>query len=349
MAPNGVEHSVSLGENGTIQHNGQEWGKIYHRANEPNSGLNHIDIFLRAAAPSGRWRIGLRGREVVDGRLHAWIERDAPGRNQSRILRSQATSLFTTNTICNSFRAIAVGAYDGTRPDRPATRFSSRGPTADGRQKPELVAPGHRILAARSTPPGGFQGERPLIAKSGTSMAAPWVSGTIALMYQAAGRKLTIHEVRSLLIGTADPHNGPPGRTSTRLGYGYLNTVAAVEAARRLRGENNTNVGWKVPSPAESVVENDNLPNPADRALGLPIAKDATLSIAPHAPPNEDQAYTSAATQTPPRIVESALSESDENDENDENEDQRAGSPWSCDTDMEDLNEALIELGLEVE
>jgi hypothetical protein len=53
-------------------------------------------------------------------------------------------------------------------------------------------------------------------------------------MHQAAGRPLTIVEARRLLIGTADPAPGGPGRGPTRLGYGYLNIAAAVEAARRL-------------------------------------------------------------------------------------------------------------------
>jgi hypothetical protein len=53
-------------------------------------------------------------------------------------------------------------------------------------------------------------------------------------MFAAAKRPLTIHEVRRALIGTADPHPGPSGRTSTQLGYGYLNTAAAVAAARRI-------------------------------------------------------------------------------------------------------------------
>ena len=65
-------------------------------------------------------------------------------------------------------------------------------------------------------------------------MAAPWVSGTVALMFSAAGRPLTIHDIRRALIGTTDPHPGPSGRTSTQLGYGYLNTAAAVAAARRI-------------------------------------------------------------------------------------------------------------------
>jgi len=65
-------------------------------------------------------------------------------------------------------------------------------------------------------------------------MAAPHVAGTVALMYQAASRPLSINEVRRVLIGTTDPHPGPPGRSSTQLGYGYLNTEAAVAAVREL-------------------------------------------------------------------------------------------------------------------
>ena len=173
----------------------------------------------------------------MDGRLHAWIERDATGRYQSRFPRAQATSRFTTNTICNCFRAIAVGAYDRSRPDRPPTRFSSRGPTADGRQKPEIAAPGYRFAPRARCRGTAGAASRSSCVKSGTSMAAPWVSGTVALMMAAAGRPLTIHEIRRALIGTADPHPGPSGRTSTQLGYGYLNTAAAVAAARRIGAE----------------------------------------------------------------------------------------------------------------
>jgi subtilisin family serine protease len=236
-APTGQAFSVALDNRLRLEDAGAVWGNFYHRLHEPNSGLNHIVVYLYTAAPSGTWQVVLHGRDVVDGRLHAWIERDAGSRYQSRFPRSQATTPYTTNTICNCFKAIAVGAFDGTRQDRPPTIFSSRGPTADGRQKPEIAAPGYKILAARSLPKQGWQGERRLCVKSGTSMAAPVVSGTVALMMAAAGRPLSIHEIRRALIGSVDPHPGPTGRSSTQLGYGYVNTSAAVAAARRIGAE----------------------------------------------------------------------------------------------------------------
>jgi hypothetical protein len=236
ISPDGREFSVALDDRLRLVDGPDRWGNVYHRRNEPNSGLNHIVVFLYTTAPPGQWQVVIRGRDVVDGRLHAWIERDAGRDNQSRFPRAQATSRYTTNTICNCFRAIAVGAYDATRPDRPPARFSSRGPTADGRQKPEVAAPGYQIRAARSRPITGWRpGDARLCVKSGTSMAAPWVSGTVALVMQAAGRPLTIHEIRRVLIGSADELPGPAGRSSTRLGYGYLDIPAAVAAARQLR------------------------------------------------------------------------------------------------------------------
>jgi hypothetical protein len=80
--------------------------------------------------------------------------------------------------------AIVVGSVHKERPHTYGTSFfSSRGPTADGRMKPDCVAPGERILSVRNdarTLGANATIEDLYTEMSGTSMAAPHVSGLIA-------------------------------------------------------------------------------------------------------------------------------------------------------------------------
>jgi subtilisin family serine protease len=82
----------------------------------------------------------------------------------------------------NLEESIAVGSIHKQNPHTyGVSYFSSRGPTADGRQKPDLVAPGERILSCRHRFAAGARAVGDLyVEMSGTSMAAPHVSGVLA-------------------------------------------------------------------------------------------------------------------------------------------------------------------------
>lgn len=235
-SPNGLQStSVALGDQSAMMLDGQEICQIYHRAFDPNNHDHHINIFIYPGAPAGLWTVTITGEDVVDGRLHAWIERDEACRYcQSYFSQDQAVPFSTTGTICNGFRTIAVGAYNPHSETRELAHFSSMGPTRDGRQKPDLVAPGVDILAARSTPRDTSIDFQPLTYKSGTSMAAPHVTGTIALMFEAAKRPLTINETRRLLLTSTTPPAQPIStELATRVGSGYLNIEKAVATTRQ--------------------------------------------------------------------------------------------------------------------
>jgi serine protease AprX len=141
---------------------------------------------------------------------------------------------------------ITVGAssHNGTvdRSDDTVAAFSSRGPTAiDLEPKPDLVAPGvgiESIAEAGSTlwntkPLMRLWGTvptatEPYLSLSGTSMAAPIVSGAIALMLQANPR-LTPSQVKAILEFTAESRAGYDALTQ---GAGFLNARGAVEVAQ---------------------------------------------------------------------------------------------------------------------
>ncbi len=95
-------------------------------------------------------------------------------------------------------------------------RFSSRGPTADGRLKPEVVAMGSGNYAA-TVNDGVYHGV------SGTSAACPLVAGIVAQML-CAHPGLTPAQVREALFHSADRFETP----DFSYGYGLVNAVDAV-------------------------------------------------------------------------------------------------------------------------
>jgi subtilisin family serine protease len=222
---------VRLGERADLSIAGRAVGRVYHRKHDPNNGDNHIVAYLDPVGCPGNWTVTIEARRVTSGRFHAWIERDdsCPG-CQARFSVADSNPATTIGTITTSHLPLIVGAYNGHDPARPAAPFSSRGPSRDGRRKPDLAAPGVDVLAARSAAMGTSRSAGLLVRKSGTSMATPHVTGAVALCLQAVGHRLSAREIRSLVLGSCDP---VPDSDPYRFGHGYLNIPHLVAEAQR--------------------------------------------------------------------------------------------------------------------
>ena len=169
----------------------------------------------------------------------------------------------------NEPSAITVGATNtyGTdaRGDDTIATYSSRGPTRsywtdaagekhyDNLIKPDLVAPGNRLISAQSdenllvTSHPELDADRTTDEKkdmmflSGTSMATPVVAGAAALMLQA-NPSLTPNLVKAILMYTAQPI---AGFNTFEQGAGQLNIEGAIRLAKLVRTNltNNTQLG----------------------------------------------------------------------------------------------------------
>ncbi|MCP4470116.1 MAG: S8 family peptidase [Gammaproteobacteria bacterium] len=221
---------TNLGERIEIIEDGDTIGTLYNRASDPNNEDNHIDLFLYPTAPPGHWKLSIRAIEVTDGCFHAWLERDdSCPRCQTRFGDADCDGSYSTGTLANSNVPLVVGAYDVHDPAMSPAPFSSVGPTRDGRKKPDLVAPGVGVLSAQSAPVGSTSNSGLYIRKSGTSMAAPHVTGAVALCMEGASTPLTSHEIRRLVLDTAQ-RSATGAHYSTQLGHGYLDVRKLIDA-----------------------------------------------------------------------------------------------------------------------
>jgi len=217
--------SVSLGSNGRLlSDTGDVLIFVSHRVEDPNNGDNTVNVFLESGLPTGAWTLRLHGEQISDGRFHAWIERDDSAQSNFPEPRDNTHTL---GSISTGHMSIVVGSYDAHKNAKPLSFFSSAGPTRDGREKPELSAPGHDVFAAHSRTGDG------VVRKSGTSMAAPAVAGVVALMLaesRSRGADLSVDTIREALQ-LASRSNPPVGDDwDDRYGAGRIDTNAAVQA-----------------------------------------------------------------------------------------------------------------------
>ncbi|WP_250038327.1 S8 family peptidase [Paractinoplanes maris] len=137
----------------------------------------------------------------------------------------------TINDPGNAALALTVGSTSSSPHSTGVSYFSSKGPTGDGRLKPDLVAPGERIISAASgallATAQGVSSAATYAENTGTSMAATHVSG-------AAAAFLSVHRefigrpdaVREALLSTATDL----GRARTFQGAGLVDAMRAIQS-----------------------------------------------------------------------------------------------------------------------
>ena len=122
----------------------------------------------------------------------------------------------------NAEHVITVGSTHKIEPHHYGISwFSSKGPTGDGRFKPDVVAPGERIKSA------GISSNKSEVEKSGTSMATPHVSGAIA-QFLSVKKEFVGHplQVKKFLIENCTDL----GRDRNFQGAGMIDVLRMIEA-----------------------------------------------------------------------------------------------------------------------
>ena len=196
----------------------------------------YIEISSKTAIQSGTWLVEISAVELRAGRFDAWIERDQRNAlngfaDQSSFDDGDFDASMTLGTPATARRAIAVANYNHRLTE--ISDSSGRGPTRDRREKPECSAPGTAILSACALGARSQNGSvAPVrIAMSGTSMAAPHVTGVLALLFERALAlkfpALSAEQARKLIIAATSPAPGIAGYDPA-WGFGLLDAEAAV-------------------------------------------------------------------------------------------------------------------------
>ncbi|HEY3131306.1 MAG TPA: S8 family peptidase [Acidobacteriota bacterium] len=201
---------------------------------------------------SGNWSFTIRGDTVVaGGQWDAWLPTgEGAGNGTEGCFTSNVDQRKTVGEPANAIKAVTVASYttkdcwssgEGQFCYNPPpmvgaiSGFSSIGPTSDGRQKPELAAPGEAVVSARSrdtNPPStNVDPDGVHVKQQGTSMATPMVAGSIALMLQV-NPTLSADAALDILRNTARADTFTGTTWNQRWGKGKLDTKAAVDAVR---------------------------------------------------------------------------------------------------------------------
>jgi len=198
--------------------NGNEYSIRYRESSPRNQDSQFSVLVSKGSAEcieEGRWKLKLEiisKKHPRDGSIHAWIN----GCTNSRISFLDHVDREVTLTIPGTAdHVITVAAMKDAQ---QVCDTSSAGLTRDGREKPDVAAPGEDVNGACAGTDSG------VCPKSGTSIAAPHVSGAIALVLSAREKRnlsqFSSRQIRSYLQRTTANYTGTG---DPLMGHGLLN------------------------------------------------------------------------------------------------------------------------------
>lgn len=236
QAPGGKRSDFveSDGRGAVIEFPAGNRARVCSQTSHPTNGANRVRITLERSEAwgTGPWQLILRGDRVEHGDFDAWADR--PNAVTVIDFRSHLSDASTITLPGNSRRAITVGGFI-SRPSLCGNAGevrgafapgSSVGPTRDGRIKPDLTAPSTLVTAPRVCKDGC----PPCYdLMSGTSMAAPHVTGVVALLW-SLWPGLAAGQIRDALLSTARADAFTGVTPNTNWGHGKLDAGAAYKA-----------------------------------------------------------------------------------------------------------------------
>ncbi len=190
--------------------------RIGIRITPPTSGTPAVKGNNVANTETANWKIQLRNTQATPTAFNAFCLYGSSHDRKSPKFLNHTTSNTTLTHQATGEQCVSVGSYPVGGQLAPS---SARGPTLDSRTKPDLCAPGVDITST------GIATDRAgdlanccceccqdwYVGKSGTSMAAPHITGAIALMLHK-NPNLSHTQIKTLLTANADgrPGDAPP-------------------------------------------------------------------------------------------------------------------------------------------
>lgn len=274
---------VPPGEDRALDHPAGGRAHVYSELAHPTNGDNHIGVILGKGDrwQDGTWGLVLRGEEVTRGDFDAWSDRP----NGVTVIGFEADKedSCTVTLPGNARRAVTVGSFvsrrevdgEGAGLKGGMAAGSSIGPTRDGRVKPDLTAPGSLVMAPRMR-----QDESPTSydMMAGTSVAAPHVSGVIALLWGLWPR-CPADLIRTALYSSARRDQFTGATPNTSWGRGKLDASAAYKALSILIEKGETSMANNRVYEFETEPQPRPKSGPAGMSIRIEVKEDSTVVV----------------------------------------------------------------------